>query len=91
MNATEDGMEPLGDYLEAPTFVAIVPPEASPANIPVLGENERQAIAEVRQLATESDDHKWRREIARDFNGRPISSFTVNAADIIAILDKWGV
>ena len=89
MNASDDMSEPLG---EAPEYVIITaPPREGLTNIPVLGENERQAIAEIRALATESDDHKWRREIARDFNGRPISSFTVNAADIIAILDKWGV
>lgn len=88
MNATDDG-EPLG---EAPECVIITAPLGEAlTSIPVLGENERQAIAEIRALATESDDAKWRREIACDFNGRPISSFTVNAADIIAILDKWGV
>lgn len=48
MNATEDGDEPVG---EAPEYVIITaPPREALTSIPVLGENERQAIAEIRQL-----------------------------------------
>lgn len=47
MNATEDG-EPLG---EAPEYVIITaPPREGLTSIPVLGENERQAIAEIGAL-----------------------------------------
>lgn len=89
MNATEDGDEPVG---EAPEYVFITdPPREALTTIPVLGENERQAIAEIRALATESDDHKWLRKLQRGFDGTEICAFTVNGADIIAILDKWGV
>lgn len=48
MNATEDGDEPMG---EAPEYVIITaPPPEALTSIPVLGENERQAIAEIRAL-----------------------------------------
>lgn len=60
-------------------------------NIPVLGENERQAIAEIRALATESGPAQTQRELARGIDGYPINPFVIKGADIIAILDKWGV
>lgn len=60
-------------------------------NIPALGENERQAIAEIRQYATENASAKALREMCIGFHGKPISNFTVNGDDILAILDKWGV
>lgn len=48
MNATEDGDEPVG---EAPEYVIITtPPREALTSIPVLGENERQAIEAVRVL-----------------------------------------
>jgi len=48
VNATEDGDEPVG---EAPEYVIITAPlREALTSIPVLGENERQAIAEIRAL-----------------------------------------
>lgn len=53
MNATEDGDEPVG---EAPEYVIIAaPPREALTSIPVLGENERQAIAEIREMHGDID------------------------------------
>lgn len=82
MNTTEDGDEPLGDYLDTPTFVAIVPPQDTPS-IPVLGENERQAIAEIRALHVQTRDYCDEYSCGDCGGDAPCPT--------IAILDKWGV
>lgn len=87
MNTTEDGDEPLGDYLDTPTFVAIVPPQGGPTGIRVIGENERQAIAEIRALHGNLDrdpDYPNLRPVCRE-------CCDYQPCDTNKALDKWGV
>lgn len=87
MNATEDGDEPVG---EAPEYVTItVPPREGLTSLPVLGENERQAIAEIRHTHYRSCDCGVCESLGR-------IPFCVKCqadwpCDDIRILDKWGV
>lgn len=83
MNATEDGTEPVGDYLDAPTFVAFTPGPGGHVTIPVLGENERQAIAEIRALHVQTRDYCDEYSCGDCGGDAPCPT--------IAILDKWGV
>ena len=81
MNATEDGMEPVGEapYLGGNTF-------GSP-----IQDRRHAAIAEIRRLATR---HEMTKSLWTAFTGLSsddFSNFSINSADIIAILDKWGV
>lgn len=84
MNATEDG-EPLG---EAPEYVIITaPPREALTSVPVLGENERQAIAEIRAIHGNLDrdpDYPNLRPVCRE-------CCDYQPCDTNKALDKWGV
>ena len=104
MNTTEDGDEPLGDYLDTPTFVAIVPPQGGPTGIRVIGENERQAIAEIRALHGRAHGVKLSRadipddqaawacgQCMKDGGPHDPADWVEIPCPTIQILDKWGV
>ena len=113
MNATEDESEPMGEApaLEVtwpvnypPNTAVVMQPPPYVEQIPVLGESERQAIAEIRELHGRShgvklsidsipdDEAKWAcGQCMQDGGPHDPAHFIEIPCPTILILDKWGV